>query len=195
MSELDRLEQTLRLIDQANSEDPNIEEWLGQLYAKELLYGIRMSNRLDQYMPDAPDYLRIAARAQHIQRWTIKRSDYPEGKVGYKHWRTELGRFHAETAAALMAETGYPQADVERVKSLIQKKQLKQDPEVQILEDVICLVFLEFYLEEFATKHSEEKLISIIQKTWQKMSEKGHEIALKLPLSEPMLALVQKALA
>lgn len=195
MSELDRLEQTLRLIDQANSEDPNIEEWLGQLYAKELLYGIRMSNRLDQYMPDAPDYLRIAARAQHIQRWTIQRSDYPEGKVGYKHWRTALGRFHADTAAKLMAQTGYPDEQIERVQSLIQKKQLKQDPEVQILEDVICLVFLEFYLDAFAAKHSEDKLIGIIQKTWHKMSEKGHEIALKLPLSEPMLALVQKALA
>lgn len=57
-------------------------------------------------------------------------------------------------------------------------------------EDVICLVFLEFYFEPFAKKYTEDKMIDIVQKTWRKMSEEGHEAALKLPLSEVSLSLV-----
>jgi hypothetical protein len=188
-------EKALFLIDQANSEDPNSEEWQGKNYPKEQLYAERMFSQMQLFCPEASEVLQIAARAQHIQRWVLKRKDFPEGPVGYKHWRTTQGKFHAETTAKLMLEAGYQQIDADRVMVLLQKKQLKHDPEVQTLEDVICLVFLEFYLNPFAAKHSEDKMLSIIQKTWKKMSTKGHDAALKLPFTDDMLALVKKALS
>ncbi len=190
-----KLETVLQKIDQSNNQDPNQDIYQGKRVAKEWLYGQRMSERLTQFEPGASELLQIAARGQHIQRWSIPRSDYPEGRVGYKHWRTDLGKFHGEKTAELMLQTGYSEQDAERVKTLLQKKGLKQDAEVQMLEDVICLVFLEHYLAPFAEKHSEPKLISIIQKTWGKMSEKGHQAALKISYQPEHLALIQKALA
>lgn len=190
-----KLKAVLQLIDQANNEDPNQEEWQGQIVAKEWLYGQRMTQCLSEFAPDASELLQIAARGQHIQRWSIPRSDYPEGRVGYKHWRTELGKFHGEKTAELMLQAGYSDEDADRVKALLQKKRLKQDAEVQTLEDVICLVFLEHYLAPFVEKHSEAKLITIIQKTWGKMSDKGHVAALKINFAPRHLALIQKALA
>lgn len=194
MSNTPSFQQVIELIDQFNSQDPNTEQWQGQSIPKELLYAQRMSAQLEKFAPQASELLQIAARAQHIQRWTIKRSDYPEGRMGYKHWRTELGKFHSEQTGKLMLEAGYTQSDAERVAFLLQKKQLKHDAEVQTLEDVICLVFLEYYLDAFAEKHNEEKIISIIQKTWKKMSEQGHAAALQIAYSDTMLALIKKAL-
>ncbi|MAC47838.1 DUF4202 domain-containing protein [Oceanospirillum beijerinckii] len=194
MSNTPSFQQVIELIDQVNSQDPNTEQWQGQSIPKELLYAQRMSAQLEKFAPQASELLQIAARAQHIQRWTIKRSDYPEGRMGYKHWRTELGKFHSEQTGKLMLEAGYTQSDAERVAFLLQKKQLKHDAEVQTLEDVICLVFLEYYLDAFAEKHNEEKIISIIQKTWKKMSEQGHAAALQIAYSDTMLALIKKAL-
>lgn len=193
---MSNLENILQAIDNVNSQDPNQETVDGQSVPKELLYSQRMSQCLTQFQPQASEELQIAARAQHIKRWSVPRSDYPMDRQGYKQWRTGLGKFHADTTAALMAEAGYTEEQQARVATLLQKKFLKRDEEVQCLEDVICLVFLEFYLEDFVAKHSsdENKLIGIIQKTWRKMSEKGHEAALKLPLSEAMGALVGKAL-
>lgn len=190
-----KLHTVLNQIDLANSADPNKENNQGQQVAKEWLYGQRMSQRLTQFAPDASELLQIAVRGQHIQRWSIPRSDYPEGRVGYKHWRTELGKFHGEKTAELMQSAGYSEEDAERVKAMLQKKNLKQDADVQTLEDVICLVFLEHYLPPFAAKHSEEKLIGIIKKTWAKMSEKGHQAALQLRFQPNHLALIEKALA
>jgi Domain of unknown function (DUF4202) len=191
---MSNLQQVLDAIDQCNSEDPNKEEHNNQQIAKELLYGQRMSGHLNQFAPEASEILQIAARAQHIKRWSIPRSDYPMNRQGYKKWRTELGKFHADTTAQLMDNAGYSAEQQERVAVLLQKKFLKRDDEVQCLEDVICLVFLEHYLEAFAAKHDEDKLIDIIRKTWKKMSEQGHEAALKLPFNDAMGALVGKAL-
>lgn len=115
-------------------------------------------------------------------------------KAGYKKWRADLAVFHGEMAGKIMAENGYGDESIQRVKDLLLKRGLKRDDEVQTLEDVACLVFLEFYLEDFAQKQDEDKLIDIIRKTWNKMSAKGHEAALKLPLTPEMLQLVTKAL-
>ncbi len=182
-------------IDQANKADPNIEPGEDKNYPREYLYSLRMSARLERFDPQASESLRLAARAQHIQRWKIPRSDYPQGRQGYKKWRSELAKFHAETTGNIMAESGYDAKAIERVKTLLQKKQLKRDDEVQALEDVICLVFIEHYLADFATKHPEEKVVDIIRKTWKKMSPKGHSAALKIPLTQQLGALVEKALS
>lgn len=191
-----RLERTLAAFDAANAEDPNLEaDEQGQQQPKEWLYGRRMSRVLDEFCPDASEALQLAARSQHIRRWESPRSDYPDGRAGYKKWRSQLSLFHARVAGEIMAEQGYDQDSIDRVGKMLTKRQLKRDPEVQTLEDVICLVFLRYYLKPFAAKHPEDKLIDIIQKTWKKMSERGHEAALKTSLPEPMQALVGKALA
>jgi len=191
---MNRLDNTLAAIDLANQQDPN-REWVnGQMVAKEWIYAQRMTARLHVFCDSPSEVLQIAARAQHICRWKIPRDSYPMDRSGYKKWRMDLALFHGETTGKIMAEQGYDAETIERVKDLLLKRGLKRDEEVQAFEDVICLVFLEFYLDDFAAKHDEPKLIDIIQKTWNKMSEKGHTAALKLPLSDPMLQLVTKAL-
>jgi len=191
---MNQLEKTLAAFDAANAQDPNTETVNGQPIAKELIYSQRMTERLQQFFPTASVELQLAARSQHICRWKIPRSEYPMDRQGYKKWRLDLAVFHGETAGEIMQANGYDKSAIQRVKDLLLKRSLKRDDEVQALEDVICLVFLEFYLEDFASKHDETKLIDIIQKTWNKMSETGHTAALKLPLSDTMLALVTKAL-
>ena len=115
-------------------------------------------------------------------------------RVGYLKWRTDLKKFHAEETAVIMQKIGYEEEPIGRVKELISKKQLKQDPDVQTLEDALCLVFLETQFSEFAQKEA-DKIISIVQKTWKKMSAKGHQLALQLPLTATDLAIVEEALA
>lgn len=182
-------------IDQVNAEDPNLQCSEGKNWPKERLYSERMTQQLTRFAPDAGELLHIAARAQHIRRWAIPRADYSAGRAGYQQWRSELAHYHAELTTRLMAEAGYEQEARQRVSALLLKKRLKQDQDVQTLEDVICLVFLQFYLEDFAAGHEQAKVVDIIGKTWRKMSEKGHQAALALPLSPAMQAVVGKALA
>lgn len=189
------LNSTLTAIDEINDQDPNKVKFNGEDIAKEKLYSLQMQRRQQQFCPDASEHLIIACKAQHIKRWAVPRSDYPMDKAGYYSWRTGLGEMHGDLTASLMADAGYSEDDQTRVKNLLQKKQLKSNPETQALEDIICLVFLEHYIDDFAAKHSEEKLIKIIQKTWNKMSEKGHKEALKLSYSEDTFSLIKKSLS
>lgn len=190
-----RLSMILAKIDEINARDPNTETLDGEPVARELLYSMRMTQTLDELFPNASEHLRIAARAQHIERWRSPRSDYPEGRSGYKKWRSQLMLFHASRAADVMTESGYPQADIDRVKYLIQKRGLNRDPETQQLEDVICVVFIKYYLKDFAEQHPEDKLVDIIQKTWGKMSPTGRQSALELKLEAGLQSLISKALS
>ena len=190
-----RFAEALRRFDAANAEDPNTEVYEGKTYPKELLYAQRMTVWLDQLAPDASEVLQLAARCQHIRRWMIPRRDYPMDRRGYLRWRTTLYTFHAETGGDILRDVGYDDATISRVQTLLRKERLKRDAEVQCLEDVICLVFLESYFADFATQHDEAKIIGIVQKTWKKMSRRGQEVALTLNLSAPALQLVEKALA
>lgn len=194
MNDLNRLNATLAAFDEANMQDPNVEIVNGDPVAKEWIYAQRMSAQLHKFCDTPSEALQLATRSQHICRWKIPRNDYPMDRGGYKKWRLDLAQLHGDIAGEIMATQGYDQGIIARVKDLLLKRSLKRDDEVQALEDVICLVFIEFYLEDFASKHDETKLIDIIRKTWNKMSSKGHEAALKLPLSSGMLALVTKAL-
>jgi hypothetical protein len=190
------LSRTFELIDQYNAQDPNYENLKdGSSQPKELIYSHRMSQQLAEYEENPSEELQIAIRGQHIGRWKILRSDYPMDKAGYKRWRTDLAHFHGQVLGEIMAQNQYPLESIERVKNLVLKRALKRDPEAQALEDVACLVFLAFYFDAFAEKYEEDKIIDILQKTWNKMSEKGHELALKLNLSASALALINKALA
>lgn len=187
-------EKALHAFDEYNGKDPNLEHVDGKQVAKELLYAQRMSTRLVKFDPNASESLRLAVRCQHIGRWEIPRKSYPMDRKGYLQWRNKLKMHHAEIAEKILSQVGYDQDTIERVKFLVQKKQMKKDDESQTLEDVVCLVFLEYYFEEFADAHEEDKVINIIRKTWSKMSEKGREAALKLSLSEQSSQLISKAL-
>lgn len=190
-----RFREAFTHFDSANAEDPRAEVADGEAVPYELLYARRMSARLETFAPEAPEAVRLAARSQHIRRWTIPRTAYPTGRIGYKQWRNTLLTFHAETAGAILRTVGYDDATVQRVQALLQKQRLKRDPDVQTLEDVVCLVFLEHYFADFAEQHDDEKLVGILRKTWAKMSPAGHEAALALDLPPPLQALVEKALA
>ncbi len=190
-----RFETAIALIDKKNAEDVNTYQVDVLEYPKELLYSQRMSRKLLQFEPNASKALQIAARAQHICRWKIARKDYPMDRVGYLKWRETLKKMHANLTADILKQVGYDEQFVDRVKLIILKKLIKKNEESQTLEDTICLVFLDYYFEEFAAKHNDEKLIDILKKTWIKMSDKGHEVALKLPFSEKSLSLIKQAIS
>ncbi len=189
------LSQVLKAIDDANSRDPNKEtvEGSGEV-AKELIYGQRMTALLAEYSPDASEHLQIAVRAQHIERWKSPRSDFPLGRAGYKKWRSQLSLFHALRAGEIMESHGYGDDDIEKVKYLIQKRQIKRNPETQALEDTACLVFLKHYFADFAAKHEEAKIMDIVRKTWAKMSDKARNSALEIEYRPDILDLLQKTL-
>ncbi len=190
-----RLKQVLAEIDAANAGDPNLVPDNGVARPAEVVYSERMSAVLDRLHPNASELLKIAARAQHIKRWTVPRSSYPMDRVGYLKWRNELKRLHAELAAEIMERSGYPADDIARVKALIRKENMKRDAQAQALEDVVCIVFLEYYAVDFAAKHDDAKVITILQKTWVKMSSAGQFAALALPLPEKLRGLIDTALA
>jgi len=190
-----RFETAIAIIDQKNAEDPNTYQVAGIAYSKELLYSQRMTRKLLQFEPNASKALQIAARAQHICRWKIQRNEYPMDRVGYLKWREELKKMHAKLTGEILEKVGFDEQFVDRVQKIILKKLIKKNEESQTLEDVICLVFLDYYFDEFAAKHTDEKIIDILKKTWVKMSDKGHQAALQLPFSEKSLALVKQAIS
>ena len=190
----EKLVTVLAAIDALNESDPNKEFLDGKTWARERLYSERMSARLALFCPTASEELQIAARAQHVQRWKSPRSDYPEGKTGYYRWRTDLGKMHAAVTASLMHESDYSENQIGRVQKLLTKQGIKQDKEVQLLEDVICLVFIEHYFLPFAAKHTESKVADIVKKTWKKMSDMGHAAALQLDLLGEARSILTKAL-
>lgn len=190
-----RFETAIALIDKKNEEDPNTYQVAGFDYPKELLYSQRMTRKLLQFEPNASKALQIATRAQHICRWKIARNEYPMDRVGYLKWRENLKKMHANTTSEILQQVGFDEQFQDRVKKIILKKGIKKNEESQALEDVICLVFLDYYFDEFAAKHSDEKVIDILQKTWVKMSDKGHKVALQLSFSNKSLALVKQAIA
>ena len=191
---MNRLERAFAAIDALNAQDPRPDPVEPNL-TFESAYSQRMTRWLDRFEPGASEALRLAAHAQHIARWRLPREDYPKNRDGYKRWRTDLAELHAQTAAEIMRSCGYGDETITSVESLLKKRNLKTDPDCQTLEDVICLVFLESYFADFAAQHDETKLIRILQRTWAKMSERGHQAALALPLQPELAVLVQKALA
>ena len=197
MSDTDRFQRVIRSIDQANGEDPNSEVVDGVAQPKEQLYGMRMQEWVEELDPGASEALRIAARSQHIRRWEIPRSDYPMDRKGYLRWRTTLYAFHADRASEILRAQEYDAETIEHVRTLLQKRNLRTDTDVQTLEDAAALVFLVHHLDDFLERDdiAEEKAIDIIRKTWKKMTERGHEAASALALSDESTALLEKALA
>ncbi|MBU3261996.1 DUF4202 domain-containing protein [Roseovarius sp. PS-C2] len=166
---MNRLEQAFAMIDAANAADPTQED--GQPAAQ--LYGQRMSAEMERLFPNASAPLKIAARGQHIERWTLKRKDFPEGRAGYLTWRSELAKHHARRVGGIMQEAGYSEDDAAAAGRMIRKEGIKRDADVQALEDVICFVFLKWYFSPFAGTQDPDKLDRIVAKTARKMSAEG----------------------
>lgn len=193
-------QKAVSLMDDANRQDPNLVVAEGKQWPKELLYSQRMAEMLERYQPDADDVAKLAIRAQHIERWKSPRNAYPMDRTGYLKWRSDLYKFHAEGAIRLMAEAGYDQPSMDRVKKAVSKRGRKINADSQLLEDIAALVFIEYYMQPFVDKHpdySEEKWIDIILKTWKKMSVDAQAFAVsgQVVLPEALLPLIQKAIA
>lgn len=193
MQDKKRFEKAIALFDAYNSNDPHREKVDDKEAPKEFLYAVRMTSRLNHFEPAASEAVQLAIRSQHIGRWEITRDSYPIDKKGYLQWRSQLAIHHATIAEKILQECGYDAAMIEKVKFLLQKKQLHQNPETQLLEDVVCLVFIEFYLEEFTRQHEDEKVIDILKKTLRKMSPRAIQEALKIPVSHHVKELIGRA--
>ena len=179
--------------DTANAADPRHVDAGPEEVPYELLYARRMSEELHAFHPESSVPLRLAARAQHLERWRSPREDYPMDREGYLRWRADLKKFHAARAGEILRGVGYDEETIERVAFLLQKKRLKRDDDTQALEDVICIVFLKYYAAEFAAEHPHEKVIDILRKTLRKMSERGREAALAAELPSGVREMVLEA--
>ncbi|CAN9202127.1 unnamed protein product [Alternaria sp. RS040] len=189
------LERALTAIDAAHALDPNKVTTNNEEIPYELHYAQKCTSYLEKRAPDASEPLRIAIRAQHFRRWEVPRSSYPMTRPGYHAWRTYLKKRQAELVEQICRDSGYSKEDSETVGSLIRKEDLKANEETMVLEDVACLVFLDDQFEAFEKEHDEDKIVRILQKTWGKMTDQGHELALKVPMGERPMELVKKALA
>ncbi|MFY9152504.1 MAG: DUF4202 domain-containing protein [Prolixibacteraceae bacterium] len=174
--------------------DANPVNWNEEVYPAEWLYIQRIADRLAVYCPTASENLTLAAHCQHLYRWEVARSTFPEGRTGYYKWRNYLSEYQAMKASEILLQAGYDTDTAEQVKAIVKKENIQSNTEAQTLEDVVCLVFMEFYLDEFIRDKSELNMTTIIRKTWDKMSEKGHEEALKLNFLDSTFQIVKRAL-
>ncbi len=190
-----RFQTAIARFDELNAKDPNKVESAGGPAPKELHDAQAMSRWIEALYPESSETVRLAARCQHLCRWEIPRSSYPEGRTAYLKWRNDLKQYHAAKSAEVLKAVGYDNSTIEEVQKINLKKGLKTDPSVQAIEDALCLVFLEHQFESCLIKWEEEKTISILRKTWGKMSEIAHNAALELPMTESASALIKKALS
>jgi hypothetical protein len=181
-------------IDAANAADPNIVEWQGDRWPRAQLQGVLATGWLDSLAPDASDEVYLAARAHHVRRWTIARTSYPEGRAGYLRWRRDLKDVHAEVVGTLLPAAGIAPDAVARVQALVRKVGLGRDPETQLVEDVICLTFLETQFEPLAARLDHDRLVTAVKKTVDKMSAPAVALVAQTHLSPAARAALDAAL-
>ncbi|MFC4992593.1 DUF4202 domain-containing protein [Rubritalea tangerina] len=187
-------ELAIEKVDAANAMDPRMWVYEGKSYPQELFFSEQHTKWVLELDADASEALLLASRTQHVCRWEIPRKSYPMDRTGYLTWRSDLKKFHAQRAGEILTQVGYGSEMVERVQALNLKKNMRKDTECQMLEDALCLTFMEHQFDDLIASTEEGKMIKIVQKTWGKMSEQGRERALQLDLSESALSVVKKAL-
>ncbi|MCL4785334.1 MAG: DUF4202 family protein [Verrucomicrobia bacterium] len=190
-----RFAAALRRFEEENRRDPNLVVVEASPQPRELMHARWLSEWVLKLEPRASEALRLAARCQHLCRWMIPRETYPKTRTGYLQWREALKTFHAQKAGEILSEVGYADEIIRRVQELNLKKRFPQDAETRVLEDALCLVFLEHQLAELAGKTSDEKVISALRKSWQKMTPAAQSEALKLSYGPREKALLDRALA
>jgi len=192
----ERFQRAIDAFDRANGEDPKLQtDETGQQQPAQLLHARRLSAWVQRLDPAASEALQLAARCQHIRRWTMPRETFPPGRLGYKKWRSQLARLHADTAAEILQQVGYSQALIDDVRAINLKQDIKGNPDTQTIEDALCLAFLQHQLAELVDKTEPQKMVTILQKTWDKMSERGRQVALQLDYTAEQLALLERALS
>ncbi|MFI5137740.1 MAG: DUF4202 domain-containing protein [Sphingobacteriales bacterium] len=193
---MSRLNNAFELFDAYNKHDPRSFTWEGISGPQEYFFAVKLYEWVLKLDTGADEELLLASRSQHIGRWEIPREDYPEGREPYLKWRKHLALHHAAIAGRLMKEAGYGEETIDRVKQIILKQRIKVDPDVQTMENALCLVFLQLQYEEFRKKYEDEpeKIINILRKSLLKMDEHGHRLALTLPYSENGFYLINEAL-
>jgi hypothetical protein len=189
-----RFEAAVRRFDEENARDPNIERVAGVAHPRELIYAQWLTEWVLKLCPEASEPLRLAARCQHLCRWLVPRTSSPMTRAGYLKWREGLKHFHAEKAGGILREAVYPEELIARVQALNLKKGLPQDPEVQVLEDALCLVFLEHQFSDLASKSADDKMVNVLRKTWAKMTPAAHALVLTMAYDPRGQALLDKAL-
>jgi hypothetical protein len=191
---MDAFEKAIERFDAENARDPNLQRDGGAQQPRELLYARRLTDWVLKLAPAASESLRLAARCQHLCRWMIPRETYPMTRAGYLRWRNELKQFHAHKSAGILREAGYGPEMIEKVTDLNLKKNFPAEAESRVLEDALCLVFLEFQFADLARKTASDKIINAVQKTWRKMTPAAHERALSLPMGPEEKRIIQQAL-
>ena len=191
----ERFAAALRRFDEANARDPNHELVNESPQPRELVYAGWLTAWVLRLSPEASEPLRLAARCQHICRWEIPRDSYPMDRPGYLRWRADLKKFHAQKAGEILREVGYDEPTIQRVQKLNLKNNFPSDPETRVLEDALCLVFLERQFAALVAKSDDEKMINALQKSWKKMTPAAHAEALKLNYGPREKALIERALS
>ncbi|MCC7373064.1 MAG: DUF4202 domain-containing protein [Verrucomicrobiales bacterium] len=190
-----RYQRAIQAFDDANARDPNRESDGANEVPRELLYARRLSAWVEHLKPDGSEALFLAARCQHLCRWEIPRSSYPADRPGYLRWRQDLKRLHARKSGEILEQIGYDPVIIARVQDLNLKKNLGQDEECQVIEDALCLVFLQYQLRDLTVRTEEAKVVNALAKSWVKMSARGHDEALKLEYTPEERRLIGLALS
>lgn len=186
----DRFARAVAAIDAANGADPNVVSVRDRRGPKEVVHAELVTEWVRRLRPDASEPLLLAARGHHLRRWTVPRSSYPAGRAGYLRWRKALHEQHARELGALLHDAGYDSATVGRVQAIVRKERLASDPEVQTLEDALCLVFLEAQLADVASRLEPATLRRVLAKTATKMSDAGRAAIAELELGDDARAVL-----
>ncbi|HTF82383.1 MAG TPA: DUF4202 domain-containing protein [Cytophagales bacterium] len=188
------LDKAFEKFDAYNGTDPHVLVWNQVSYPQELFLALQLHTWVLKLNSAPSEPLLLASRCQHIGRWEVPRHAYPEGRVGYLSWRRNLAELHALKAKSILQEVGYTPDVISMVEHIILKRNIKKDPDVQTIENALCLVFLEFQYEDFHTRHEGDKVINIIKKSLLKMDTEGREFALTLNYSTAGLTYIKEAL-
>ena len=194
ISNLVRFQAAIARFDEHNSADPNVERRDGLSLPRELFFAQKLTDWVLKLAPDAGEELQLAARCQHLCRWEIPRSTFPMTRLGYLQWRARLKTFHAEKSGAILRDVGYPEDFILRVQNLNLKKNFPADPDSRVLEDALCLVFLQYQFADLASKTDPEKVVNALRKSWAKMTPAAHSHALTLLYSAEEKSLLDQAL-
>ena len=191
----ERFDRAVEAIDGANADDPNRITVRGMRQPKELAHAELATEWVRRLDPDPGEEVLLAVRAHHVRRWVIPRASYPTGRAGYLRWRRALHKLHADEVAGILEQVGYEQSTIERVQRIVAKRDLGTDPDVQLLEDALCLVFVETQLDDLRRRLDAAKMLDVVRKTLAKMSADAIALAMTIELPDADRELILAASA
>ena len=142
-----------------------------------------MLSILQKVQPNASLELQMAAQCQRISRWSIPRTTFSMDKKGYYQWRAAIMEHQLSVTSSVLKQAEINQQSIEIVVDTLKNKADKTNINASIIEDTACLTFIKWYLVPFAGQFDPEKAKVILQKTANKMSERGLKLIPELQLS------------